>query len=156
MTGPAFYSRDADVAEAARAKLDVAAASVADLESVQCRTVGVLVELWPDSAWIAAGVRTAKQWLITYTGLSAREAKRLEKIAELCSRHAGLCAAVVDGRMSLGRAEKLAWAITPERAPWLAGIADTFVRFAGTDDEFDAAVRYWRERVDEHLAPRRV
>ena len=156
MTGPATHASDVDVAARSRARLDRAATVVADLEMAQRRAVAALVELWPDSAWLAAGLRSAKQWLRAHTGVSAREAKRLEKIAELCSRHDGLCAAVVEGRMSLGRAEKLAWAVTDERAPWLAGIADTFVRFAGSDDEFDAAVRYWRERVDEKLAPRRV
>ena len=117
MTGPASYSRDADVAAQAREQLDRTALLVADVESTQRRAIGALVELWPTAAWIAAGVRTAKQWLITYTGLSAREATRLEHIAELCARDTRLRGAVVEGRMSLGRAEKLAWTITDERAP---------------------------------------
>ncbi|WP_436793599.1 HNH endonuclease signature motif containing protein [Actinospongicola halichondriae] len=156
MTGPSTYSRDAHAAQRARADLDRAAELVSSMESTRRALIGSLAEMWPDAAWIAAGVRSARQWLTTYTGLSAREAKRLEQIAELCSRHSGLCAAVVAGELSLGRAETLARAVTPERAPWIAGIADTFIRFDGSDDDFDAAVRYWRERVDEQLAPRRV
>ena len=156
MTGPASYASDADVAAQARAQLDSAAVLVAAMERSQRAVVAELTAMWPTSSWLAAGARTAKSWLMTYTGLSALEARRLEKIAELCARDERRRDAVVSGALSLGRAEKLARAVTDERAPWLDPIVDTFVRFSGGDDDFAAVVRYWRERVDEHLAPRRV
>ncbi len=156
MAGPASYSRDADAAVSARVRLDRAASVVASMDAAQREAVGALVELWPTSAWLAAGVRSAKQWLISYAGLSVSEARRLERIAELCSRDERLVSAVVEGGLSLGRAETLARAVTDERAPWLSGSVEALLSVSGDDEAFDAVVRFWRERVDEQLAPRRV
>ncbi len=156
MTGPAYYSRDADAASAARARMDETAELVESMKSVQRSVVASLAEMWPTSAWLAAGVRSAKQWLIAYTDLSALHAGRFERIGELCARDERLCAAVADGDLSLGRAETLARAVTDERAPWLADVVPSFLGVQGDDDTFAAAVRYWCERVDELLAPRRV
>ena len=67
--------------------------------------------------------------------------------------------AVVDGSLSLGRAERLARAVTPERVPWLVDAIESLLqlnRSTTDDDAFNAAVRYWVDRVDELLAPRRV
>ncbi len=89
--------------------------------------------------------------------MSYLEAQRLESIAELCARDSRLLDAVVDGSWSLGRAEKLARAVTSERVPWLSGSVDPLLSIrAGDDDGFDAAVRYRRELVDQELAPRRI
>ncbi|WP_436795105.1 HNH endonuclease signature motif containing protein [Actinospongicola halichondriae] len=156
MTGSASYSRDADAAVSARVKLDHAASVVASMDAAQREAVGALVELWPSAAWLAAGVRSAKQWLVSYTGLSVSEARRLERVAELCVRDERLLDAVVEGGLSLGRAESLARAVTEERAPWLSGSVEALLSVSGDDDAFDAVVRFWRERVDEQLAPRRV
>ncbi len=156
MTGPARYTRDADVAASARARLDRAAKAVTAMDVSQRVAILHLVELWPTSAWLAAGVRSAKQWLIAYMGMSALQAGRLELISELCARDERLCAAVVDGDLSLGRAETLARAVTDERAPWLPDSVPSFLGVDGDDDTFAATVRYWSERVDELLAPRRV
>ncbi len=157
MTGPAEHARDADVAAEARARLDVARSRVTAMESVQRSVIEGLVELWPTSAWLAAGVRSAKDYLVAYTGLSLLEARRLERIAELCTRDERLLAAVVGGSLSLGRAEKLARAVTPERAPYLAQAVDAFLSISAVDDDgFDAALRYWRDLVDQELTPRRV
>ena len=156
MTGPAAYAREVDVAASAREALDSAAVLVASMECSQRAVIARITAMWPDAAWLAAGARSAKSWLISSTGLSALEAHRLVKIAELCSRDDRLRDAVVEGELSLGRAETLARAVTDERARWLGPVVETFVRFCGGDDDFAAVVRYWRERVDEQLAPRRV
>ena len=156
MTGPASFASDADGAAQARALLDSAAASVSSMDAGQRMVIAKLVAMWPSSAWLAAGTRSAKQWLVTYTGLSFLEARRLESIAELCSRDDRLLTAVVGGGWPLGRAEKLARAVTDERAPFLAISVPSFLGIGGDDDAFDAAVRYWRELVDQELAPRRV
>ncbi|HSP03282.1 MAG TPA: hypothetical protein VLR27_07270, partial [Acidimicrobiales bacterium] len=84
MTGSASYARCADSAAAARERLDRAAVRLASLEQAQRDAVGALLELWPTSAWIAAGASSAKAWLLAYTGVSDREAFRLEQSAGLC------------------------------------------------------------------------
>ena len=159
VTGPATHTRDADVAASARERLDRAAAAVGTMESAQRHVLASLIELWPTSAWLAAGARSAKQWLVAYTTLSYPEAARLERIAELCARDDRLASAVVEGTLSLGRADRLTRAVTPERAPWLRDAVESFLqlnRSTADDDAFSAAVRYWVDRVDELLAPRRV
>lgn len=157
MTGPARHARDADVATRARADLDAATEAVAAMDASQRVAVATLVRLWPDSAWLAAGARSAKDWLVAYTGLSFVEARRLERIAELCTRDARLLDAVVSGALSMGRAEKLARAVTDERASFLGPAIPSFLRIGAADDDgFDAVVRYWRELADQELAPRRV
>ena len=156
MTGPATHSSDGDVAAEARGLLDETSGLVESMDRAQRAVLVKLTAMWPTAAWLAAGTRTAKSWLMTYAGRSALEARRLESIAELCARDSRLLDAVAAGRLSLGRAEKLARAVTHERAPWLDASVDVFLRFSGSDDEFAAIVRFWRERVDEHLAPRRV
>ena len=82
----------------------------------------------------------------------------MERIAELCARDERLASAVVEGRLTLGRADRLARAVTPERVPWLTDAVESLLAHASTtdDDAFSAAVRYWTDRVDELLAPRRV
>ena len=157
MTGPAEHARDADVAAQARAELDATDQAIAAMESSQRVAVATLVRLWPDAAWLAAGARSAKDYLVAYTGLSFLEARRLARIAELCTRDDRLLAAVVDGSLSLGRAEKLSRAVTDERAPFLAQAVDAFLSISRVDDDgFDAALRLWRDLVDQELAPRRV
>ena len=159
MPGSATYSRDTDVAASARAQLDRAAAAIADVDAAERSALAILIGLWPTSAWLVAGARSAKQWLLAYTPLSYGEATRLERIAGLCARDTRLADAIADGTLSLGRAERLARAVTPERVPWLADVVDTLVDLATStadDEAFTAAVRYWAERVDELLAPRRV
>lgn len=156
MAGSATYARDADVASSARARLDRAAALIHPMHSAQRSVVAALAELWPTSAWLVAGMRSARQWLVTHAGVSMGEARRLERIAELCTRDVRLLDAVVDGSLPLGRADRLAVAVTDERAPWLSGSVDSLLSVSGDDDAFDATVRFWRALVDQELAPRRV
>src|SRR5690606_29207443 len=128
------------------------------LESAQRWMIAALLELWPTSAWIAAGASSAKAWLLAYTGVSDREAQRLERIAGLCHSHPTLAEAVLSGDLSLRRTEKLAVMITKERAPFLADSLPALLRLnrRTTDDTaFDEALRFWVARVDEHLEPRR-
>ena len=128
------------------------------MERSQRALLAGLLDLWPTSAWIAAGASSAKAWLLAYTGLSEREAFRLPRIAALCDTHPRLADAVLSGAISLRRTEKLAVAVTDERAPFLAGSLQALLDLdaATTDDTaFDEALRYWTARVDEHLAPRR-
>ena len=67
MTGSATYARCADSAAVARDRLDRVAASAVAVEEAQRRLVADLLELWPTSAWIAAGATSAKRWLLAYT-----------------------------------------------------------------------------------------
>jgi hypothetical protein len=87
MTGSATYARSADAAAVARERLDLAAGALASMESAQRQAVAALLELWPTAAWVAAGASSAKAWLLAYTGVSEREAFRLERIAGLCDAH---------------------------------------------------------------------
>ncbi len=158
MTGSATDAHSSDAAAAARERLDRAAELAASMERSQRNLLAGLLELWPTSAWIAAGASSAKAWLLAYTGLSEREAFRLTRIAGLCHTHPALAHAVLSGALSLRRTEKLAVAVTDERARFLAGSLDALLALNGatTDDTaFDEALRYWTARVDEHLAPRR-
>ncbi len=158
MTGSATYARSADAAAVARERLDRASVTAARMESAQRSMISSLLELWPTSAWIAAGASTAKAWLLAYSGVSEREASRLERIAGLCNSHPALADAVVSGALSLRRTEKLAVAVTKERAPFLAAVLSALLelnRSTSDDTAFDEALRYWTARVDEHLAPRR-
>lgn len=155
MTGPATFSSDGDAAAVARARLDAVTASLQSSDTAERTAIGGLIELWDTSAWIAAGAHSAKQWLIAHAGRSARDAARLERIAELCSRDGSLAAAVRAG-WSLAKADRLARAVTPARAQFLTPALVERLLAIGDDDEFDVAVRYWRERADEHLAPPRV
>jgi hypothetical protein len=158
MTGSAAYDRSADAAAVARERLDAAAMSITGMEAAQRSAIAALLELWPTSAWIAAGASSAKAWLLAYTGVSEREAQRLERIAGLCDAHPALADAVLTGAVSLRRTEKLAVAATKERAPFLGRCLDALLELNGStsdDTAFDEALRYWATRVDEHLAPRR-
>lgn len=158
MTGSASYARCADNAAAARERLDRAAQVASAMESGQRWMIAALLELWPTSAWIAAGATSAKAWLLAYTGVSDWEAIRLERIAGLCHAHPALADAVLTGDLSLRRTEKLAALATKERAPLLADSLPALLRLNActTDDTaFDEALRYWAARVDEHLEPRR-
>jgi hypothetical protein len=158
MTGSATYGRCADAAAVARERLDRAAAVAGAMESGQRWMIAALLDLWPTSAWIAAGASSAKAWLLAYTGVSDREAQRLERIAGLCDAHPALAEAVLTGAMSFRRTEKLAVAATKERAPFLGQCLDALLELNGStsdDTAFDEALRYWAARVDEHLALRR-
>ncbi|MFP5579366.1 MAG: hypothetical protein ACLGIZ_14195, partial [Acidimicrobiia bacterium] len=99
MAGSAMFARDADVASVARDRLDAAAAAMAAVESAQRSALAALLELWPTSAWIAAGATSAKRWLLAYTPCSEREAHRLERVAGLCHRHPRLADAVLSGEL---------------------------------------------------------
>ena len=158
MPGPAHYAESADGAASARAALDRAAGLVESMEAAQRSVIAALVELWPTSAWIAAGCTSARSWLMAYGGLSHRDAARLEHITELCVRHPRLRASIIEGSLPLRAAAQLARAVTTERAPWLTDRAiDTLLDLATTDPgSFADALAYWSERVDEHLAPRRI
>ncbi|MCO8127537.1 HNH endonuclease [Acidimicrobiia bacterium EGI L10123] len=158
MTGSASYARCADTAASARERLDRAAAVASAMEAGQRWMIAALLELWRTSAWIAAGASSAKAWLLAYTGVSDREAHRLERIAGLCHAHPALADAVLSGDLSLRRTEKLAALVTKERAPFLADLLPALLRLnrRTTDDTaFDEALRFWAARVDEHLEPRR-
>ena len=158
MTGSAPYARCGDAAAVARERLDRAAVRLASLEGAQRDAVAALLELWPTSAWIAAGASSAKAWLLAYTGVSEREAFRLERIAGLCDSHPALADAVLSGVLSMRRTEKLAGVVTRERAAFLAASLPALLRLnrhTSDDSAFDEALRFWAARVDEHTEPRR-
>lgn len=159
MTGSATYARDVDVASAARDRLDAAAAAAHTVETAQRQLVAALLELWPTSAWVAAGATSAKRWLLAYTHCSEGEAHRLERLAGLCHRHPALAEAVLSGQLSLSRADTLGRAVTDEREPWLADSLDAFLRL-NTDgratDDWATAIRHWASLVDQERTVRQV
>ncbi|MFP5579767.1 MAG: hypothetical protein ACLGIZ_16265, partial [Acidimicrobiia bacterium] len=63
MAGSATFARDADAATVARERLDRVAESAAAAEAAHRRLLADLLDLWPTSAWIAAGATSAKRWL---------------------------------------------------------------------------------------------
>jgi len=158
MTGCARPRRDADVTSA-RARLDAASSAAAAVGAARLVLLRTLLELWPTSAWFAAGATSAKRWLIAYTHLSTEEAHRLERIAGLCHRHGELADAVLTGALPLSRAERLGHVVTPDREPWLADSLPTFLRLAargGSEDDWSTAVRHWAELVDQERDVREV
>ncbi len=136
MTGSASFARSEHTAAAARARLDEVAASATAVEASQRNLLAGVIELWPSSAWLAAGATSAKRWLLTYTHCSEQEAHRLERLAGLCHRHPALADAVLAGELSMARAQTLGSAANPDREPWLADSLDAFLRLAerGCDD----------------------
>jgi hypothetical protein len=158
MSGPASFAKNADAASAARARLDRVAASAAAVEAAQRALLADLLELWPTSAWIAAGATSAKRWLLAYTHCSESEAHRLERAAWLCHRHPALAEAVLSGELSLSRLDVLGRAVTVEREPWLAGSLDAMLRLNrdGRTEDWGTAIRFWAERVDEERSVRQV
>lgn len=160
MTGPARHARDMDVAATSRARLDSVAGVAASLETVQRELVGELIELWPTSAWLAAGARSAKDYLVAYTHLGSGEAFRLARLAERCAAHPVLADVVISGKMSVARAHLLATIATDEREPWLADSLPALLALgcapAATDDQWSTAVRHWAELVDQERSVRRV
>lgn len=95
MTGSTTSAASADTATAAREQLGRAAQIAAQVEDAQRLLLGTLIELWPTSAWLAAGATSAKRWLLAYTRCSEQEAHRLERLAGLCHRHPALAEAVL-------------------------------------------------------------
>lgn len=159
MTGPATYADDRDAAAQARAALDAVEASVRTVDAAQRATLARLIRLWPTAAWLVAGAKTARTWLVAHAGMAPTEARRLERIAQLCSTHPALAEAVVSGTFRLAWADRLARSVTPERGPFFEGAVQAFLELAiakSSDDDFDTALRYWTARVDEHLEPRTV
>ena len=118
-----------------------------------------LIDLWPSAAWRAAGLRSATDWLTNYAGLSRGEARRLAAIAELCDRD-DVLASTQCCPVGCRWAGPGCWprAVTDERVPWLTDdAAANFVALAestSTDEDFNAAVRWWTECVDQELSPR--
>jgi len=159
MTGPATFSRDADVASMARERLDAAAVAMAAVEDAKRSGLHALLDLWPTSAWRAAGATSAKRWLVAYTHCSEPEAHRLERLAGLCHRHPTLADAVLSGVLSLSRADRLAAAANPDREPWLADslahLLDLNAR-GGTDEDWSTVVRHWASLVDQERTVRQV
>lgn len=152
--GPATYSREADAASQARAALDRTAGLVGEIEAVRRAALLALVELWPTAAWLAAGCRTARAWLLAYTPLSWSETDRLVRAASLCADHPELSSAVADGDVALGRVELLARFATEDRRPFLAPALSQLLAAASSepdDTRFTAQVRYWAELVDQEL-----
>lgn len=159
MTGSASYARDADVASAARDRLDRAAASAAAVEHAQRTLVADLLDLWPTSAWRAAGATSAKRWLLAYTHCSEPEAHRLERIAGLCHRHPALSEAVLSGALALSRADTLGRVVTDEREPWLADSLEALLRLNARGcpaEDWSTAIRHWTGLVDQERTVRQV
>lgn len=155
--GPAAYANDADIARRARTVLDRAAAAVEAMAASQRAALGALLDLWPTAAWLAAGCHSPFAWLIGHTSVSSNEARRLVRVARVCAAHPALAEAVCSGALPLGRADTLARVVTAERAPFLTDSLPALLRLGTSthdDDHFASAVRYWLDRVDEHLAPR--
>jgi hypothetical protein len=158
MTGPGAYARHADAASAARDRLDSAAAAMAAAEDAQRSALAAVVELWPTSAWLAAGATSAKRWLLASTRCSEGEAHRLERLAGLCHRHPALRDAVLSGAMSMARADRLGAVVTVDREPWLADSLPGFLTLDAktrSDDDFATALRYWASLVDQERTVRR-
>jgi hypothetical protein len=131
--------------------------AVEEMAQVQRDVLALLIELWPTSAWLAAGVRSAKQWLLAYTPLGYQEALRLEQVAGLCAGHPDLADAVVSGVMAMKRAVTVARFVTPERERYFAELVPNLLTLNGrtSDDEaFTEALRFWAGQVDQELAPR--
>jgi hypothetical protein len=152
MTGSASFAHSADAAGEARELLDSAAEAARTADTAQRDLLASLVELWPTSAWIAAGATSAKRWLVAYTGCSEQDAHRLERLAGLCHRHPSLADAVLSGQLSLARAHRLGLAVTPVREPWLDDSLPALLRLNGRrveDDDWSAAVRHWVGLVDQ-------
>jgi len=159
MTGSTTSAASADTATAAREQLGRAAENAAQVEDAQRLLLGSLIELWPTSAWLAAGATSAKRWLLAYTRCSEQEAHRLERLAGLCHRHPALAEAVLSGAVSLARAHTLAHAANDDRQPWLADSLGAFLRLneRGVDEaDWAAAVGHWAELVDQERDIRRV
>ncbi len=159
MPGPATYARDADVASVARDRLDAAASAVRAMEAAQRTAVAALLELWPTSAWLAAGTTSAKRWLLAYTHCSEAEAHRLERTAGLSHRHPALADAVLSGELALSRADALGRMATEEREPWLADTLDTLLRLnrmGASAEDWSSALHHWRDLVDQERTVRDV
>ncbi len=159
MPGPATYARDADVASVARDRLDAAASAVRAMEAAQRTAVAALLELWPTSAWLAAGTTSAKRWLLAYTHCSEAEAHRLERTAGLCHRHPALAEAVLSGELALSRADALGRTATEEREPWLADTLDTLLqlnKMGASAQDWSTALQHWRDLVDQERTVRDV
>ncbi|HEY1119191.1 MAG TPA: hypothetical protein VGE43_15875, partial [Acidimicrobiales bacterium] len=159
MTGSATYARDVDVASAARERLAAAAAAMAAVESAQRSALAALLELWPTSAWIAAGATSAKRWLLAYTHCSAGEAHRLERVAGLCHRHPRLADAVLSGELALSRADTLGRVVIDEREPWLADSPDTLLRLnreGASAEDWSIVLHHWSDLVDQERTVRQV
>jgi hypothetical protein len=155
--GSASYASDGDLAATARAQLDEAAGVADAYAAMQRQLVAKLIELWPTAAWLAAGVRSAKQWLLAYTPLGYQEALRLEQVAELCAAHPALADAVVSGVMPMKRAVTIARFVTPERHRFFAELLPhllTLNERTSDDEAFAEASRFWAGQVDQELAPR--
>ena len=133
----------------ARERLDAAASALAAVEAAQRGALAALLDLSPTSAWLAAGVTSAKRWLLAYTHCSEGEAHRLERLAGLWHRHLALADAVSTGELSLSRAETLGRVVTDEREPWLADMLDTLLRLNGkgtSAEDWSTALHHWRDR----------
>lgn len=159
MTGSAAYSRSEDAAAVARERLDAVATALAAVEEAQRCALAELVELWPTSAWLAAGATSPKRWLLTYTHCSEQEAHRLERLAGLGHRHPALAEAVQSGALSMAWAHTLGTAANPDREAWLADSLPAFLRLAerGCDDAaWAGAVRHWASLVDQERDVRRI
>jgi len=159
MAGPATYARDADVASVAQERLDRAAQAMAAVEEAKRSAVRALLELWPTSAWHAAGATSAKRWLLAYTHCSEHEAHRLERLAGLCHRHPSLADAVLSGSLPLARADRLGAVATPEREPWLSEFVDHLLDLGvrgGSDEDWSTVVRHWSELVDQERSVRQA
>lgn len=152
--GPATYARDVDAASAARGALDRAAAFVEEIEGTRRRAVLALVELWPTSAWLAAGSSSPRRWLEAYTSVSWSDVDRLVRLAALCAGHPVLHDAVATETLSLARAEVIARFATRERESFLAGSLAALLEQASSladDRDFAAVARHWAELVDQEL-----
>jgi hypothetical protein len=144
--------------ERARRLLGATQRMVDEAAAAQRRLLGVLLEMWAVSAWRMAGAHSAQSWLAATTSLTIVEARKLVRIARVCHAHPTLADAVLSGPLSLGRADVLTHAVTPERGSWLAPSLPALLAYGtttGKDEDFVAAVRHWADLVDQELTPRR-
>lgn len=137
--------------------MDDAAAAVEETETAQRKLVRVAVSMRADSAWRAAGATSFQSWARTYTALSDGEARRLERISQLCFMHPALAEAVYSGQLSLGRIRRLARWATRDRQPFLtepivATLLEVNANTPGDDEAWGRAVAFWAEQVDQELA----
>lgn len=148
------------MASQAREHLDATVGLVDEMDAAQRRVIGALLEMWPDASWIAAGARTAKAWLVAFTGQGYQEAARLERVTRLCSYDPNLATAILSGAFPLGWAERLSRAVTEERSRFLTpDFVGALLALPGsgcTDADFGDVVTFWVGSVDQEIAPTRV
>ncbi len=135
-------------------QLDEAEAIGAAFTAGRLALLRAAVELCPKAGWRRSGARTLAMWLSSYTDIERPEARRMARLAELCHRQPALADAVLDGRISYGRAELLAGHAAGLREPYLADSLPSLLRENERLTRFDdwvSLLAHWCSVVDQEL-----